>query len=284
MTPFAGANEIGHSAPPRLPACDARRVADRYADAVRARRAELRAERGALTGSHRPELRGELALARLAVTTAVTSGARALAREAHERVDTGDRRARRELPAQVDAAIEQLSGEIATMLERAVGPVLRRAAGARGVATAPGWPAVPAAQPPELPGWPRRRPLFARLLDGTAAGLAAWRLLLVPVAAIPVLGLPIVAGPALLPLAVGLVAAGVVAAVRARLVAADRALLHRGVDESVTSARIAVEGDVTRRLMELEHAAGMELDRAVDARRAVVEDELRTLTEGVARA
>ena len=251
-------------------------MTDRYADAVRARRAELRAERAALAGSHRVELRTELALARLAVTDLVATALRQLTREARDRVAAADRIGRERIPADVAAAVAALAALVDAELIGELAPALRRIAGSRALELPDGWPAVPTGRPPLVAD------AFARprtpLLAGTLEGITVWRTALVPVAALPLFGLPVLGGPALAPLALGTAMAALVVAVRHRRAEVERVALTRAVDEAVATARALLDADTGRRLLELERSAGAELDHAVLRRRAAVEAELRELS------
>ncbi|SHK81563.1 hypothetical protein SAMN05443637_112162 [Pseudonocardia thermophila] len=256
-------------------------MTDRYADAVRARRAELRAERAALGGAHRAELRTELALARLAVAELVAVAARQLVREVRERVAAADRTGRARLPADVERAVHAIAAAVDDHLTGELAPALCRVAGSRGLTLPPEWPAVPPGRPPVVdPIAPARTPL----LVGALEGLTAWRTALLPLAALPLLGLPVLGGPALAPLAIGTAVTALVLAVRHRRVLAERAALLRAAEEAVAAARALLDADVSRRLLELERSVGAELDEAVARRRVGVEAELRELAPVVADA
>lgn len=249
---------------------------DRYGDAVRARRRELVEERGRL-GTHRTELRSELALSRIAAADALAAACTRLGREARAHIEHPDRAVRRGLPARLGPALDTLAAGVDTHWAAEVGAGLRRIAAARSLDVGPlaAWPTLPAARPlPVAPRCPER----SSLLSGAVDGLALWRLVLLPLAALPVLGLPALGGPALAPLAVGVGVAVAVIAVRSRRVALERAALRRCVDETLAAARAALDTDLGRRLLELERSAGADLDAAVARRRAAVETEWRELT------
>ncbi|HLU58673.1 MAG TPA: hypothetical protein VKZ81_24700 [Pseudonocardia sp.] len=249
---------------------------DRYADAVVARRRELRELRERLGGSHRGELRGCLALSRL---TAARDAERALAdlrREAAEHVRCGDRAARRRLPDLVAAAVDALAADAAARWAADLAPALRRIATERELAVGPGWPRLPAASPPGPPPTDEPapdRPLLTRLVEGVALG----RLALFPLAVLPLAGLPALGGPALAPLAVVVGLAALAVATCARRAAAERERLRRRVERIVQAAAVAIEADLDRRLVEVELAASTALDAAVLRRRAEVDRELAAL-------
>ena len=252
-------------------------MADRYADAVRARRAELRAERASLAGGYRAELRSELALGRLVASDAAATALAELGREARAHAEAADRARLAALPERITAALDAVAVAVHSRMAAELGPALRRIATSRALRLDAGWPRLPG---PRLPvaTVPEPEPLPARsLLTGTAEGLAFWRLALLPLAVLPLLGLPAMGGPAFAPLAAGVGATAAVAAFRSRRLALQRAALRRCADDAIAAAAAAIDADVGRRLLELERAAGAELDAAVAARRALVDAELRAL-------
>lgn len=251
---------------------------DRYADAVLARRRELRELRERLASGHRGELRSCLALSRLAAAADAAGVLAGLRREAAEHVRRGDRPARDRLPEHVTAAVDTVATAAADRWVGALGPPLRRIATERGLAMEPGWPRLPAPRAPGPPP-PAEPPVpTSTLLTGVVEGAALGRLALLPLAALPLLGLPVLGGPALAPLAVGVGLAALVVAARARRTAAERDRLRRRVEQIIGAAATAIEADLGRRLVELERAAGAALDAAVLRRRAAADRELALLT------
>jgi hypothetical protein len=255
---------------------------DRYADAVRARRAELRGARALLLGGHRAELRGGLAAGRLAASAELSTTLAGLGRELRHHADTADGTGRAALPALTAAAVGRLAARTADGWAAALLPGVRRVAAACCVScgTASGTDPVAAvlARPPPpvaLPA-PGPPPAAVRALLAGAAG-GTWRLALFPVAVLPAVGLPALGGRAVLPLAVGVGLALLVAAARAHRVATDRARLRSWAAEVVGAVRTALETELAYRLLELERVAGAELDETVERRRAEVDAELRAL-------
>jgi hypothetical protein len=249
---------------------------DRYGDAVRARRIELRAEQGPLSGTHRAELRAELALARIRATDAAAAALTDLAREARSHVGHPDRAVRRSLAARLPTALDQVAGQVHAAALAAPAPALRRIAASRHLDLGPRWPALPLPRLPLLDGAPPG-PARAPRLAGAAEGLAVWRVALVVLAAMPLVGLPVLGGQGLAPVAVGIGAAAVAVAVRFRRLGVERAVLQRQVDVVLAEARSALRIDVERMLLELERSAAAELDAAVERRRTAVEAELLAL-------
>jgi hypothetical protein len=252
-------------------------MADRYADAVRARRRELRELRAHLVGGHRGELRSCLALSRLAAAGHAAAALAELRHQTAAHVRRGDRRVRERLPQQLGPAVAAIAAAVGEQWATALGPPLHRIATERGLAMDPGWLRLPASRAPvvRLPAEPLEPP--RSVLAGVVEGAALWRLVVVPMAALPLFGLPALAGPALAPLAVGTAATAVAIATRARRTVADRVRLHRTVEYVVGAAAAAIDADLDRRIVELESRVSAALDAAVLRRRAAVDHELALL-------
>jgi hypothetical protein len=249
---------------------------DRYAEAVRARRAELRAEHGPLGGTHRAELRAELGLARIVATDAAAAAFADLARDVGAHTGHPDRAVGRALPTCLPAALDALARRVHAAVLAQLAPAVRRIATARRLDLGPAWPALPAVRLPLLEAV-QAAPVRAPRLAGAAEGLAVWRVALVVLAAMPLVGLPLWGWPALAPIAVGLGAAAVAVAVLTRRGGAERVLLRRRVDTLLAQARATLRVDVERMLLELERSAAAELDASVERRRTAVEAELLAL-------
>jgi hypothetical protein len=254
---------------------------DRYADAVRARRTELRALRARLGGGHRDELRSALALSRLGGSAEITAALAALGAEAATHLERADRADRRRFAARLGQAVEETADRLHTRWAADLRPALLRIARARSLPVRPGWPGLPdppapsdrfRLDPPPLPAGRLRS-----ALAGAAHGAALWRLLLVPLLALPIWGLPAVGGRPLVPLAAGTGIAVITAAARSRCVAAERSRWRRYADDVLAAARLRWEADLGRRLIEVEVAVAGGLDAAVRQRRAEIEDELARL-------
>lgn len=254
---------------------------DRYADAVRARRAELRCARALLDGTHRVEIRGELALSRIAAAESAAAALAELGREARERIDTGDRAAGERLPGQVADALAAVAAEVDVRWAVSLGPALHRIATTRGVPVPPGWPRLPGSRFTVTAGSPEPIRRGRSLVAGAAEGVALWRLLLLPLAALPLLGLPALGGPRFAPLAVGAGIAALVLAIRSGRAGLRRAAVRRCVADMIAGAGKALDADLGRRLLELERTVVPELDAAVQRRRAAVDGELRALAVDV---
>ncbi|MDT7580330.1 MAG: hypothetical protein QOK35_1594 [Pseudonocardiales bacterium] len=259
---------------------------DRYADAVRARRTELRGARALLLGGHRAELRSGLAAGRLAASAELATTLAAFDRELRRHADHADRAVRAALPGRAAVAVDRMAARAVERWAAVVLPAVRRVATARRLPvpwTVPGGAdpvtavlARPPVVPMPAPDPPPRavRALVAGATEGT------WRLALLPAAVLPAVGLPALGGRSVVPLAAGLGLALLVLAGRARRDAADRARLRRWGSDAVAAVRTALETELSRRLLEVERLVGAALDDAVTRQRAVVDDELRALASG----
>lgn len=250
---------------------------DRYADAVRARRVELRARREQLTGGHRHELRSALALSRLGAADEAAALLAGLAGEVRAYVEGADAVARRRVPALVGAALDQVVPELHAAWAAAVRPAVRRIATERGAVPEPGWPRPPGPGPLRPAAAPAPVGTARAMLADVVHGAVLWRLVLPLLAVLPLAGLPAFGGPVLAPLAAATAVVVVAAAVRSRRAAVDRARLHRYTADVLAAARAALDADLARRVLELDRVAGAALDVAVARRRHDVDAELRLL-------
>ncbi len=261
---------------------------DRYADAVRARRAELRDVRAVLLGGHRVELRQCVTASRLAASADLAEALAGLGRELRHHAARADRAGRAALPSLAGAAVGRLVDRVVAGWVVGLLAGLRRLAALRCGPGATLWPAVTVVDP--VVALVQRRPSVAlpgpdppvgaarALLMGVTGG--TWRLALLPAAVLPAVGLPAVGGRAVLPPAVGLALALLFAGARAHRAAADRARLRRWTDEVVATVRAALDTELARRAIEVERVAGAELDELVARRLAQVDAELRALAPG----
>ncbi|MBL8926062.1 MAG: hypothetical protein JNM77_07460 [Pseudonocardia sp.] len=252
---------------------------DRYADAVRARRTELRGVRALLLGGHRVEMRHCLTASRLVAVAELTAALSVLGRELRHHAARADRAGRAALPALAEAAVGRLVDRVVMRWAAVVLPGLRRVAS----------PLAPDAVPflhPVVTVFTRRPSITVpgpeppqRALGALVAGATGgtWRLAVLPVAVLPAVGLPAVGGRAVLAPALGIALALVVATTRAQRVAADRARLRRWADEVTAAVRAALGTELARLLIDVERVAGAELDELVAGRLALVEAELRAL-------
>jgi hypothetical protein len=255
---------------------------DRYADAVRARRAELRDVRALLLGGHRVELRHCVTAARLAASAELAAALAGLGRELRHHAARAGRAGRAALPSTAAVAVDRLVDHVVARWAVVLLTGLRRVAAPRCTPGVPPWPAD--ADP--VVAMVVRRPSVALPGPDPPAGAArallrglggTWRLALLPAALLPAVGLPALGGRAVLPLAVGIGLALLMTGVQAQRVAADRARLRRWADEVVATVRATLDTELARRAVEVERVAGAELDELVARRLALVDAELRAL-------
>lgn len=242
---------------------------DRYADAVRARRAELRAARDDLSGGHRAELRSALALARLAAEEELSTAVRSLAGQVRDHLEAAGRRDRARFGVALLGAVEELRRWAADRRNAHVRSAARRVASRRGVRVDRAWP--PAPEPPGPFRAPRPEPAAPRW----APIAGGWRTALLPAASLPLVGLPVASPPAVLATA----AVGVAVAVTVgghQVASADRLRLRRWSEDVLAAVRTDGDAALARLLIHIEQATG-ELDAAVTLRRAQVEAELASL-------
>jgi hypothetical protein len=242
---------------------------DRYAEAVRARRAELRDLRDGLTGGHRAELRSALAVARLTLAEELATEVRRLGRQARAYLQRCGRRDRARFPGLLLAAADELRTWAAQRREQAVGAAVRQVAARRDVRLGRPWPAPGEhTAPPRLPTPDPGGPSWLPIAGG-------WRAALLPAASLPLVGLP-VATPAVVAAtaAVGIGAAVLVGGHQSS--STDRLRLRRWCDDVLVSVRADGDAALARLLIRAEQAAA-ELDAAVATRRREIEAELARL-------
>lgn len=248
------------------------------ADALRARRDELVAARRSSTRGWQLRLRGELQRARLESGHEVARRMRDVQSWFRQAIDAADRGTLAGLPAQVDAALQaasiELSGELATRLDRVAVTVLAdlftadelavlRAQFARG-----GTPMVVSRQPDRRAPTPEDRLL---VFMGITGGFGAAR-----VAALPLAGLGVaVLNPLVLPvtIVVGLGAGWWLA--RTRRHTADKQHMRQWLTESIADARATVDQLVAEQLIDVEQQLSIALDDVLGRRIDAIEAELR---------
>lgn len=239
---------------------------DRYADAVRARRAELRAELRALVG-YRAELRTALALARLAVTEEFATELGRLAGQARVHLGRCGSRDRARFPTVLLSAVDDLRRWAGTHRDATVRSAARRVAARRGLDVeiprgGPPGPLRPSPPEPARPAW--------------VGAVSGWRAVLIPAALLPLLGPPVTT-PSAVAGATGLGVAVAVLAGGRQLAASDRLRLRRWSEGVLVAARADADAALARLLLGIEQGAGAALDAAVACRRAEVEAELARL-------
>jgi len=248
----------------------------RYAEALSARRSELRTELRALDG-WRAALRAELALVTVASRAEI---GRALLRQ---RERCGPWLGRAGVPALVAPALERMrSWLIGSALAEASAAVCRVAGGVLGPEPLPVELIPPAAHrdhrptpggvlpvPPRPVGW-----LEAVVRSG---GGGAVRVALVLAAGAPALGLGVAGGRILLPLTIGVALAAVVLLARHRRAAVERERWAHWVDAALDATVAAVRAELDTALIGLEQRSARLLEHLAAERRSAITAELRAL-------
>ncbi|MGD9525294.1 hypothetical protein [Pseudonocardia sp.] len=250
-------------------------VPDRYADAVRARRAELRAARDRLAGVHR-DLRSALTIARLGASAEFADATGRLAAEARAFLKAAERRERARFPAVLLDAAERLRAWAAPRRAGTVRAAARRVATRRGIPVGAAWPVLADDPPRPLPA-PATEP-GGSPWSSIAGG---WRAALLPAATLPLTGLSVASpGAVVATSALGLGAAVLVGGHQSAT--AERARLRRWSDEVLLAVRADGDAALARMVLRIEQAAG-ELDAAIAAARAGIDAELAELAPGAGR-
>ncbi len=249
-----------------------RHVSDRYADAVTARRAELRAQRRLLGPGIRAELRDALALVRAAGAAGTTAAFADLRREVEVHLDHTSARALPPLVAAAVVAIEEWAHRRWTDEARTA---LLEVALLREL---PVLPVVPPREPGPAahPGQPRPVRWIEVLADA-----GAWRLAVLPLVVAPLTG---PAGPAVLLPALGLGVLVLAVVLRARRAATEQARVRLWCAELVALAQERIDAELGRRTAMLAARAAPVLDDALGRRRRAVVAELDLLAPEVSGA
>ncbi|MGD9985856.1 hypothetical protein [Pseudonocardia sp.] len=248
-------------------------MVDRYAEAVRMRRAELTAQRAGLAG-HRAEVHTVCGLARASAAMQVTTVVGALTAESTRYLDRAGRADRARFPEHARAAADRAVDLVVQRVEGRLLPELRRIATVRGlpmdvVDTGP--PEATDLTLPSVP--PPARPW--QVLSGSRTVL--------PWLGVPIVGAPAVTGTVGPAVGCGAVLLGVTVATR--WVAAERTRLRQWIPGVAAVVRAAATSALVARLVHVEQRVVAALDVAVAARLAAIDDELAALAaEGSARA
>jgi hypothetical protein len=254
------------------------------ADALRARRDKLAAERKSSTRSWQVKLRTEVQRARLESSHEVSRQVRDAQSWFRQAIDAADRDALATLPQQLDAALQVISARVnavlADRLSRAADAALAelfsvdelaviRAQFARG------------AHPPVVLRAPEKRAATAedRLLVfmGISGGLGAGR-----IAALPLAGLGVAAlNPVVLPVTIvlGLGAGYWMARTRKHL--ADKQHMRQWLSDALADARSTLDQLVAEQLIDAEGQLALALDEALTSRIEAIDDKLREVDKAL---
>lgn len=254
------------------------------ADALRARRDRLAADRKSSTRSWQVKLRTEIQRARLESLHEVSRQIRDAQSWFRQAIDAADRDALAALPQQLDAALQVISARVnavlADRLGRAADAALAELFAAEELAVIRAQFAR-GDQPPVLLRAPEKRAATTedRLLVfmGISGGMGAGR-----IAALPLAGLGVAAlNPIVLPVTIvlGLGAGYWMARTRKHL--ADKQHMRQWLSDALADARSTLDQLVSEQLIDAEGQLSLALDEALTGRIEAIEDELREVDKAL---
>lgn len=250
------------------------------ADALRQRRDELTTERRSSGRSWQLRLRGEIQRARVESLHEVANHVRSAQTWFRRAIDEADRSGIGQVPYQVDASLQVLSGRVSTAMGQRLTRVTEAALAElftpaelaavhaefarRGAA---GRPQI-VLRPPDKRTGSAEEKLFIGI--GFSSGLGVGRMALLPLA-----GLGAAAGFIVMPvgIALGLGAGWWMA--RTRKHTADKQHLKQWLADVMAEARSALDQLVAEQMIDAEQQLSLALDEALGRRVAAIEDELR---------
>jgi predicted GTPase len=254
------------------------------ADALRARRDKLAAERKSSTRSWQVKLRTEVQRARLESSHEVSRQVRDAQSWFRQAIDTADKDALAALPQQLDAALQVISARVNAVLVDRLG---HAADAALASLFSVDELAVIRAQfargdhPPVVLRAPEKRAATAedRLLVfmGISGGMGAGR-----IAALPLAGLGVAAlNPIVLPVTIvlGLGAGYWMARTRKHL--ADKQHMRQWLSDALADARSTLDQLVAEQLIDAEGQLALALDEALTSRIEAIDEELREVDKAL---
>lgn len=258
------------------------------AASLRARRDQLTSERRSSTRSWQVRLRGEVQRARVESNHDVARQMRDVQSWFRQAIDSASREVLAGLPAQVDAALQLVSGRLSVSLTQRLNRVtdstlallftqeeldVLRSQLARGVA------APVSLRPPEKRGPTAEDKLL--LFMGVSGGVGLSR-----VAALPLTGLPLglsaaTLGTFVLPvtIVIGLGAGWWMA--RTRKHSADKQHMKQWLTEAIADARATLDQLVSEQIIDAEQQLSLALDEALSRRIEAIEAELREVDKAL---
>ncbi|QUQ70104.1 dynamin family protein [Kutzneria sp. CA-103260] len=254
------------------------------ADALRARRDRLAADRKSSTRSWQVKLRTEIQRARLESLHEVSRQIRDAQSWFRQAIDAADRDALAALPQQLDAALQVISARVnavlADRLGRAADAALTELFAAEELAVIRAQFAR-GDQPPVLLRAPEKRAATAEdkllVFMGISGGMGAGR-----IAALPLAGLGVAAlNPIVLPVTIvlGLGAGYWMARTRKHL--ADKQHMRQWLSDALADARSTLDQLVSEQLIDAEGQLSLALDEALTGRIEAIEEELREVDKAL---
>jgi predicted GTPase len=251
------------------------------AESLRARKEELTVERRSSTKGWQVRMRSEIQRTRVENNHEVARQMRDLQSWFRQAIDVADRDRLRELPAQVDAALQMVSGRISNSVSYRLNQVTETVLGElfkpdeleviRGQFARAGGSAVVVRPADKRPPTAEDRLL---VFMGVTGGFSAGKMALLPLAG--AVAAPILLVPTIM---IGLGAGWWLAKTRRHT--ADKQHMKQWLSESIVDARSTLDQLVAEQLIETESQLALALDEALGKRIAGIEEELREVDKAL---
>ncbi|SDC85810.1 dynamin family protein [Actinokineospora iranica] len=251
------------------------------AEALRARKDELTAERRSSTRSWQVKLRSEIQRARLENAHEVSREMRDLQSWFRQAIDSADRDKLKELPGQVDAALQMVTGRVSNSvsvrLNQVADTVLSELFTAEELAVIRSQFARSGQAQVILRAAEKRMPTAEDKLlvfMGVSGGIGAGKLAVLPLAgavAAPILLVPTIV--------IGLGAGWWIA--RTRKHTADKQHMKLWLNDSIADSRSTLDQLVSEQLIDAESQLSLALDEALGKRIAGIEEQLREVDKAL---
>ncbi|GLZ37468.1 dynamin family protein [Actinokineospora sp. NBRC 105648] len=251
------------------------------AEALRARKDELAAERRSSTRGWQVKLRSEIQRARLENAHEVSRQMRDLQSWFRQAIDTSDRDKLKELPGQVDAAMQMVSGRISeavsVRLNQVADSVLSELFSAEELEVIRGQFARSGQSQVVLRTAEKRLPTAEDKLlvfMGVSGGFGAGKMAVLPLAG--AIAAPILLVPTII---IGLGAGWWIA--RTRKHTADKQHMKTWLNESIADSRSTLDQLVSEQLIDAESQLSLALDEALGKRISGIEEQLREVDKAL---
>ncbi|WP_026421738.1 dynamin family protein [Actinokineospora inagensis] len=251
------------------------------AEALRARKDELTAERRSSTRGWQVKLRSEVQRARLENAHEVSRQMRDLQSWFRQAIDLADRDRLRELPGQVDAAMQMVSGRVGesvgTRLNQVADSVLSALFSADELAVIRSQFARAGGSQVVVRTAEKRTPTAEDKLlvfMGVSGGFGAGKMAVIPLAG--AIAAPILLVPTIV---IGLGAGWWIA--RTRKHTADKQHMKTWLNESIADARSTLDQLVSEQMIDAESQLSLALDEALGKRIAGIEEQLREVDKAL---
>ncbi|MCT2586457.1 dynamin family protein [Actinophytocola gossypii] len=251
------------------------------AESLRARKEELTTERRSSTKGWQVRMRSEIQRTRVENNHEVARQMRDVQSWFRQAIDVADKDKLRELPAQVDAALQMVSGRISQSVSYRLNQVTETVLGElfkpdeleviRGQFARAGGSPIIVRQADKRPPTAEDKLL---VFMGVTGGFSAGKMALLPLAG--AVAAPILLVPTIM---VGLGAGWWLAKTRKHT--ADKQHMKQWLTESIADARSTLDQLVAEQLIEAESQLALALDEALGKRISGIEDELREVDKAL---